>query len=342
LVREGKGKREAIYIALTAAGAETFFPTPEIAPYDRQQDKETDYYLAKTETGELMDGTSLPDEAQKRILSFLLHDVNKRNGDPSRSSLLMSVKPREPPKAIVWTEPMRYALEAGTRQLHGAELPSFAEIAKMGSVEKVGLMGLCSYLQTYAHATKAATQIRLASKTQRSFADFKTLLSQVMKRKKTHNGPRGYGRKEGETMEQYWLRIGELYSDIQDPTLRKLGDRIEKIMSCSNVDVAQEGPLWARHHRDWFVDNKCPYAPPRETPEADELAWIGRCYKDKDGVWCIKKVEFSQQDRELAVYAYPADEEPPEDDDELERELLDPFKEALDEEVNVWVESDSE
>ena len=43
--------------------------------------------------------------------------------------------------------------------------------------------------------------------------------------------------------------------------------------------------------------------------------------------------------KELAVYAYPADEEPPEDDDELERELLEPFKEALDDGDNVWVES---
>ena len=95
-----------------------------------------------------------------------------------------------------------------------------------------------------------------------------------------------------------------------------------------------------RDNRDWFVENDCPYAPPRMTPDADELDWIGRCYKDDYGVWCIKKVEFSQRDKELAVYAYPADEEPPEDDDELERELLEPFKEALDDGDNVWVESD--
>ena len=140
-------------------------------------------------------------------------------------------------------------------------------------------------------------------------------------------------------MEQYWLRIGKIPKSIEDTKLKQLRGAIEKIRACSSVDAQSEISKWVRDNRDWFVENDCPYAPPRMTPDADELDWIGRCYKDDYGVWCIKKVEFSQQDKELVVYAYPADEEPPEDDDELERELLEPFKEALDDGDNVWVES---
>ena len=338
MVKENKlAGRGHIHILVPGTRFATLGPAEPVVRYDRQQDKTTDFYLAKHEMAALMDGTSLPDEGQKLVLSFFRFDVEKRRGDPSRSPLLMSVEPREPPTAIVWDEPLIYALVASTRQLHGAELPSFAEIASMGSVEKVGLMELCSYYQTYALATKAATQIRNDSATQRAFADFKTLLDKIMKRR---NVTSHYGRAKGETMEKYWLRLKKIPKRTQDNQLRKLRQLIEDIRRCSSVSAQGKVPKWAGDNRDWFVDNKCPYAPPREEPDADELAWVGRRYRDDEGVWRIKKVEFSPRDKELAVWAYRAHEEPPEDDDELERELLGPFKEALDDGDNVWVESE--
>ena len=340
LVRERKGTRGAIHIALTAARAETFFPTPEIAPYDRQQDKETDYYYAKTEIQELMDGTSVPDEVQKRILSFLRSDVEGRGGDLSGSSLLLSVETHEPPPAIVWTTPKLYALEAATRQLHGCELPSVDVFDSMGNVEARGLQQLMSCRQSHGHSPLAATALRNASKSQKAFEEFKTLLFRVMKRRTKGNRINGFGRKKGETMEQWWWRLLEIPRSIDDTKLQQLRRAIEKIRVCSSVSAEAEGPKWARVNSDWFVDNDCPYAPPREEPDADELAWVGRRYRDEEGVWCIKKVEFSKRDKELAVWAYPADEEPPEDDEELDRELLGPFKEALDDGDNVWVESE--
>ena len=352
-------RRGQLHITLPARPVDTLEPATAILPpvetlepeavvtYDRQHDKKTDYYLAKTEMAALMDGTSLPNEAQKLVLSFFRFDVEKRRGDVSRSSLLLSVEPRKPPRAVAWDTPLLWAIEGATRQLHGAELPSVDVFDSMGEVEARGLQALMSCRQSHGHSPLAATVLRAASKSQKAFEDFTTLLDKVKKRNRKTNMSGGYGRKKGETMVQYWLRIGETSWRIgeiswssRDPTLRKLKNRIETIKFCSKVRAEKEGRLWVRHHRDWFVDNKCPYAPPRETPEADELAWIGRCYKDKDGVWCIKKVEFSQQDRELAVYAYRADEEPPEDDEELDRELLGPFKEALDAGDNVWVESE--
>jgi hypothetical protein len=344
-------RRGQLHITLPATPVDTLEPATAILPpvetlepeavvtYDRQQDKKTDYYLAKTEMAALMDGTSLPDEAQKLVLSFFRFDVEKRRGDPSRSSLLMSVEPREPPRAVAWDTPLLWAIEGATRQLHGAELPSVDVFDSMGEVEARGLQALMSCRQSYGSAPLAATVLRAASKSQKAFEEFKTLLGQVMKRATKKNTSRGYGRKKDEAMEQYWLRIGEIPVAIQDPRLRQLRKAIDSIRACSSVGRQGEGRPWVRDNRDWFVENDCPYAPPRMTPDADELDWIGRCYKDDYGVWCIKKVEFSQQDKELAVYAYPADEEPPEDDDELERELLEPFKEALDDGDNVWVES---
>ena len=212
------------------------------------------------------------------------------------------------PEAIFPTE------ENGYPELHGAELPSVDVFDSMGEVEARGLQALMSCRQSYGSAPLAATVLRAASKSQKAFEEFKTLLGQVMKRATKKNTSRGYGRKKDEAMEQYWLRIGEIPVAIQDPRLRQLRKAIDSIRACSSVGRQGEGRPWVRDNRDWFVENDCPYAPPRMTPDADELDWIGRCYKDDYGVWCIKKVEFSQQDKELAVYAYPADEEPPEDE----------------------------